>query len=516
MPDNLYSRLRVNKTTLSRRLKFYFKGPIGFSLFLAWLYLSFYSCTLRPVLLNSRTMERFWGIMAASALVTVVAMSILNRRKTLALGRRAIWTSAIFCAGGSVIMYVFNVGQIGEIGFTFSGPAISGIGFAVFAFSWRQELSRLSVENSELAIPLSVACAIPIYFATTSLRLFANGLLSTAIVAILPLTSAAFACITATQQRASESSESQITQRVGLGDAVVSSAILFVVWLNVGFFRAIWSPMFASDRFSFYFSPFVVAAVISIGIFIAVLLYGKSISCQNARQVFRWAIPPACLAYAILCFGGRPAIEGAYTANFISIIIAQLYFWTAMVKLPCSNGRQASQQVFLIMLFALLAGGVCGIGFGLFVYENLEAATSPESFHRFVPIAMTALVTTMLLLETLEEKRNERRENTAADAPINNAQKAPSEQGMFNGAIALQVKTLNEKYGLTPRECEVLSLLLTGRSRPFIRDMLGISLSTVNTHVKNIYEKIGVHSYQDLLSHAQTGPDSYVKGNPQT
>jgi DNA-binding NarL/FixJ family response regulator len=48
--------------------------------------------------------------------------------------------------------------------------------------------------------------------------------------------------------------------------------------------------------------------------------------------------------------------------------------------------------------------------------------------------------------------------------------------------------------GLTPREKEVLSLLAQGMSSASIAEKLIISLTTVNSHVRTIYSKLGVSS----------------------
>lgn len=47
---------------------------------------------------------------------------------------------------------------------------------------------------------------------------------------------------------------------------------------------------------------------------------------------------------------------------------------------------------------------------------------------------------------------------------------------------------------LTPREIEVLELLAAGRSTHEIASSLGISATTVQSHVKNLLAKLGVHS----------------------
>lgn len=60
-------------------------------------------------------------------------------------------------------------------------------------------------------------------------------------------------------------------------------------------------------------------------------------------------------------------------------------------------------------------------------------------------------------------------------------------------------RNLGKRYGLTRRETEIAALLLAGRSRPYIRDELTVSLSTVHSHVSNIYAKCGVHSQRDFM-----------------
>ena len=58
---------------------------------------------------------------------------------------------------------------------------------------------------------------------------------------------------------------------------------------------------------------------------------------------------------------------------------------------------------------------------------------------------------------------------------------------------------LAEKYGLSPREREVLPLLVQGRTVQRIKDELMVSSSTVNTHIRHIYAKCDVCSKQELL-----------------
>ncbi|GAA4338569.1 response regulator transcription factor [Flaviaesturariibacter amylovorans] len=75
-------------------------------------------------------------------------------------------------------------------------------------------------------------------------------------------------------------------------------------------------------------------------------------------------------------------------------------------------------------------------------------------------------------------------------------------------SVALQVIQFFDKpaapqavsYELTAKEQEVLGLLSEGKSYKMVADALGISYSTVNSHVKKIYEKLHVHSLGEAVS----------------
>ena len=57
---------------------------------------------------------------------------------------------------------------------------------------------------------------------------------------------------------------------------------------------------------------------------------------------------------------------------------------------------------------------------------------------------------------------------------------------------------VSEEGGLTEREREVFLLLASGESSQKIADSLVISYHTVRAHIRNIYAKLDVHSYQEM------------------
>lgn len=62
-----------------------------------------------------------------------------------------------------------------------------------------------------------------------------------------------------------------------------------------------------------------------------------------------------------------------------------------------------------------------------------------------------------------------------------------------------KVDTACTLYRLSPREIEVLHILLKGRDTKYIMEKFVVSQSTAKTHIYNIYRKFDIHSRQELL-----------------
>ena len=58
---------------------------------------------------------------------------------------------------------------------------------------------------------------------------------------------------------------------------------------------------------------------------------------------------------------------------------------------------------------------------------------------------------------------------------------------------------LLEKFNVSPREKEVILLLLKGKTNKQIEELLFIELSTVKNHIHSIFGKLGVQSRSQLM-----------------
>ena len=62
--------------------------------------------------------------------------------------------------------------------------------------------------------------------------------------------------------------------------------------------------------------------------------------------------------------------------------------------------------------------------------------------------------------------------------------------------------TVNASYHLTPQETELLKLLVEGHHKKTAAREMNISIHTVSFHLKNIYEKLQVHSKTEAVAKA--------------
>ncbi|MFW5920861.1 MAG: helix-turn-helix transcriptional regulator [Polyangiales bacterium] len=90
------------------------------------------------------------------------------------------------------------------------------------------------------------------------------------------------------------------------------------------------------------------------------------------------------------------------------------------------------------------------------------------------------------------------------------ASRLSAESGRRSGE---DVSETLERAPLTPRERDVVSLLVSGASTRDIASRTGLTVSTVNTYLKRIFAKLGVHSRVELVARV-AGTDAATPSAP--
>jgi len=79
---------------------------------------------------------------------------------------------------------------------------------------------------------------------------------------------------------------------------------------------------------------------------------------------------------------------------------------------------------------------------------------------------------------------------------------APMSMTIANKVLKMfsNFKPQKKDYGLTEREIEILQCIVDGLTKQQIAEKLFLSFHTVNTHIKNIYNKLHVHSKSGVVT----------------
>ena len=129
----------------------------------------------------------------------------------------------------------------------------------------------------------------------------------------------------------------------------------------------------------------------------------------------------------------------------------------------------------------------CGLGgvLGMALNGAARATAFPNADAILVGYLMTIAIVLVLSSRDIWELFDARPE-------------APSDPAVPDGR-AERIARLSADWGLTEREREIFGLLAIGRTQPWIAENLGISESTVNSHVRHIYSKSNIKNRQELL-----------------
>lgn len=198
--------------------------------------------------------------------------------------------------------------------------------------------------------------------------------------------------------------------------------------------------------------------------------------------LFRWLCPLATLAL-ILNFWKSPASAMA-VCSISSVLDITIWIVTYLYSSRMARRDYGTSLTRIAVLLAVSHGGAT-VG-NILAVAVLADLAQQEAMPQSISLVLVCLLvaTTMVVVgrPALRVAADWRNEDGAA---------APN--------MSARCKAISEQHGLTARELDVLLLLAAGRSQPYICDYLVLSKSTVSTHVSHIYQKLSVHSRQELL-----------------
>lgn len=534
------------------------RRSVGLGCYLAWVYCSLFSCGLVPVVIQLCSIERSWvysGIGEAAAAIAVIIVYALLREKGRGdSAQRMIGVIGAGCACiGSVLIWVSHLDLSWYAALTVTGGLCCGAGLSLLGILWGSRFSYCDEEHIESTVPLSFVISFVVYFVLLAVK----GPLFMVVDAVLPVVSTWIVFRPRCGRSVSTDGEAiGALAHAGLRRQLSHLGSLFVlyflIWFQIALFRVASSPMTYGGRFMHYLVPFSIAAVLAIVAFLTCMRQTRFL---NFTFLYRWSVPLMIIGCGLLLIDlGIPEQHSvAYAVNFIAMFGVQMCVWVVAPKYV----RRIGVSPF-ILFGGLFAAEGLGIALALTLSLPLFDAGAPALANlTLIATGAVALVAMLvgfnprwLFLSDAVRRFTDAEfamspqrlacsgcVGTCPDASIvggvavganaafasaaeGGAPAAASDMDAAGGAAdgfepdsavplsageelaSIFEKTAEElqsRYGLTERETQIAALLLSGRSRPFIRDELVISLNTVHAHARNIYSKCGVHSQQEFM-----------------
>lgn len=503
---------------LGQRLRSHWKDSLGFALFLGWIYCTLFGCGLaspNPAADGTPTtygLERIWMFsgmaeaLGAAVALTCSALFTRTGRPRHPLPIRIIGAAA--CILGCIGVWASWTDASHYFDSIYwAGGLVSGVGIAFLTMAWGQRLSHCDEAHIETTIPLSFLLSFVIYLVTLFLQL--NALVNTALVIAMVIGSCVLVGSSTPETPSAETpSVHHDTPDAPLKGLLSFSAIVMVAWIQIAYFRVISTPALSGNRFTHYLYPFLGACVVS---FVMLLLCIRISRYLNITLAYRWSLPLFVIAYVPLLIDyNDPMLRMlGYAINFIGMFGMQFGCWLGASKYV-RRTRSSALSVFGFYALHKGIGIFAGCALGLFAVTSL--AGSSLLVLSAMLLGTVQLVTMFAGFDPSWVFTRTRSLQLPVDAPTPCAPTAAdsqepkpttSQSAALDTLFHQQALALREAYGLTNRETEVASLLLAGRSRPFIRDELFMSLNTVGVHVRNIFCKCNVHSQQELIDLAR-------------
>ena len=432
-----------------------------------------------PLLQSDATLAQTARILLYTLYAGMFVVALLARRRLAPLRDRfgLLAAASALASVGLVLMGLSGFGAL-PVGTLYAGVCLFAVGTMVPILAIGELFFLMGAEKSCVNTCLSLALAAPSFFLIAWLGSVAFPA-AIALEAVCPPLALAALRRAWRDQPWSEDrvaiERGPLKSPAGMLAAMCVYGVAFGVVLGLGA---------RSQALSF------VDLVANAG-FVALLSLGVLALVGSTRpfsigRVYRPVLPLIAIGLILLSMlgpVGSVVSTGVVLAGYASSrIFAMTMYADLVVRVPASSYGNAA--------VAALADAA-GVAIGSLAAQILLDGVGVEGQQAYnaamAVVALLIIVTTFFLsesrIETLWGYLPAKQESPMSELPVEEA-----------------CDMAADRFGLTPRETEVLVHLVRGESAGEIADALTISKSTVLTHTKRVYAKLDVHSRVELMN----------------
>ncbi len=419
----------------------------------------------------------FQDISCAFFLISLIATVVLQNVTEQAWFK----TGAIFLVASPIWVCLYMTAsllgapKLALIVMSFIAHMLFGLSLGIAFCNWVRFFAKFQSDT-----PLQIGIAIILSAICMAVVFVSPGLVKTVIVTLFPLV--IMAALFHLRTVASEVTDARSCVVIEKPERIKADRGLWISVSMVGLVYGFCFGFAISDYPVMQLSSAVCDAVMcAIGIVIAVyfLKSGKNLG---------YTITAASLLAFITAGQGLLSIfEHEYLAVTFSLLyIGQFLFeMVLLLQLPSVYVRKRSLRTFFALQIAFFGFQYLGM-----IMRNFLALGLSEVAFRFLSAALLCLAIVAMAI-------------TLHDTSVS------SVWGLFpiptypKKKYSRACNLIKEQYLLTPRETEIMMMVGRGRNGTFIQEKLLISKSTYQTHMRNLYKKLDIHSDQELIDYIE-------------
>lgn len=440
-----------------------------------------------------------WGYVATVLLLALLALfAALSRKRGPLL--RARWPLALAALGPAAGTALMHLGGWAAEPACLPAVALGRVLFAAsagFVVLWGEVLSRLAPSRT-------LACVSGGYALSFGICLVEAGLSATGALVlrpVLPLLSGAM--LLALREDALPALGPAAPEEAPLARQpvrlFVGTGILGAVFTATNHLSETKTPV-STELYTLYAGVAVSLAVLAV----ALATRGRG---RDFARAYRLVTPLVigCLLLTLVLEPGSQryealAIGGAWT-------FFRVFTWTLWARVGSRDPGRGAYVFALGQIALTTCSTVCEL-----VCTAVDLATVPFVWAAaaiiFVAVATSALVMDegwpwgpreagdVVLEEPEPERRQAQAPGDGGGAPLGGGQ---GEAGL-RSATPAQLEEAARGFGLSERESEISLLVVQGLDNAAICEKACITESTLRTHLRNIYAKLGVHSRAELVA----------------
>ena len=470
---------------------------VGFAFSRCWIYMVFHNISL---LINrvqvDKTLDSIFIISLVTLVVVLVISGITNKRcLSLMKNKYGIWAGAALSIIGTSFFTFSGMSSSGQLASLAIAGVATGAGSGLLILFWGKMFSQIggpsAAAESSVAFILGTL-PVPLF-------LLAPFFFQVAVVTLLPVASTLLLVL---EQRKTDKPE-YIKECIKAEDdmgrpwqleiigldlkkltlKIVSSSIVF--GCVVSLIRAVCTNRGLVELGTGFGMILPLSALCAGGITLFVLFFSKRL---DLAFTYRPVLIFMSLGCCLLPFFYNSGIL-AYLLTMTGYLCFEIMNWVIL--------SDASSR-FEISPFRIFGFGRASVSGGVLVgavLGNFLSATVDYSLE-FIASFSLAMVFIMIVTYTftLTERDVAKLTKQRSQYPV-----MPSDSVDNLLSLDDKVSILAEEHDISGRGLEVLRLLAKGRTGVRIEQELYMSRGTVNTHMRQLYQKLDVHTRQNLL-----------------